>query len=163
MFTLPLFDDVPTERTAVVTWAIILLCGLAFFWQLSLSPLGDRAATLSFGMVPAVLWGRAELSPELAVVPPWATILTSMFLHGGWLHIFGNMLFLWIFGDNVEDAMGRGRFIAFYLICGTAAALTQAMVAPESQMPMIGASDARKVAERSGRSTIRPAAIPLPT
>ncbi len=142
MFTLPLSDDNPTERPAVITWAIIALCGVVFFWQLSLPPQGDRAAALSFGMVPSVLLGRAELAPGLALVPPWATLVTSMFLHGGWLHILGNMWFLWIFGDNVEDAMGRGRFTAFYLVCGAAAALTQALMAPESQMPMIGASGA---------------------
>ncbi len=142
MFTLPLSDDNPTERAAVVTWLIIGICAAVFLWELSLPPAMERAATLALGMVPAVVLGKASLAPGLAVVPPWATLLTSMFLHGGWLHILGNMLFLWIFGDNVEDAMGRFRFFVYYLLCGTAAALTQALMAPDSEMPMIGASGA---------------------
>jgi membrane associated rhomboid family serine protease len=142
MFTLPLFDDIPTERIPFVTWLIIGFCASVFLWQMTLPPPVGRAAALSFGMVPAVVLGHAALAPDLAVIPPWATLLTSMFLHGGWLHILGNMLFLWIFGDNVEDAMGRLRFVAFYLTCGIAAALTQALMAPDSEMPMIGASGA---------------------
>ncbi len=142
MFTLPLSDDNPTQRAAVVTWLIIALCAVVFLWELSLPPPMARAATLSLGMIPAVLLGNASLAPDLTLVPPWATVLTSMFLHGGWLHILGNMLFLWIFGDNVEDAMGRIRFILYYLLCGATAALTQALMAPDSEMPMIGASGA---------------------
>jgi membrane associated rhomboid family serine protease len=75
-------------------------------------------------------------------VPPWATICTSMFMHGGWLHIGGNMLYLWLFGKGVESALGGVRYLAFYLVCGTAAALTQAFVDPHSTVPMIGASGA---------------------
>lgn len=142
MFTIPLYDDNPTQRAAVVTWMIIALCSLIFLWQISLPPHLQSTLALTFGMVPAVVLGKADLDPALAVVPPWASVLTSMFLHGGWLHVIGNMLFLWIFGDNVEDAMGRTRFIVFYLLCGTAAALTQALVSPDSEMPMIGASGA---------------------
>ena len=76
------------------------------------------------------------------MVPAAATLLTSMFLHGGWLHLIGNMLYLWIFGDNVEDAMGHGRFVLFYLVCGLAAALAQAGLDPGSEVPMVGASGA---------------------
>ena len=75
-------------------------------------------------------------------LPPWATILTSMFMHGGWLHLGGNMLYLWIFGDNIEDSMGHGRFLVFYLLCGAAAALAQGLVDPASEIPMVGASGA---------------------
>ncbi|HEX2255809.1 MAG TPA: rhomboid family intramembrane serine protease, partial [Afifellaceae bacterium] len=76
------------------------------------------------------------------VVPAWATIFTSMFMHGGWLHLGGNMLFLWIFGDNIEDSMGHGRFLAFYVLCGVAAALGQGLLSPTSTVPMVGASGA---------------------
>lgn len=142
MFTLPLSDDNPTERAAIVTWTIIGICTCVFLWQISNPPALRQAIALSFGMIPIVVLGRADLAPELVVVPPWASLVTSMFLHSGWLHIIGNMLFLRIFGDNVEDAMGRARFLAFYLLCGIVAALTQAVVAPGSEIPMIGASGA---------------------
>src|SRR4029077_3262341 len=98
--------------------------------------------TFEFGMVPAVLFGDRALPPGLAVIPPWATIFTSMFLHGGWLHLGGNMLFLWIFGNNVEDLLGRARYLLLYLACGVAAALMQAAVDPISEVPMVGASGA---------------------
>jgi membrane associated rhomboid family serine protease len=91
---------------------------------------------------PARVFGEAELPPALAVVPAWSTVLTSMFMHGGWLHLALNMLFLWIFGDNVEDSMGHIRFFIFYLLCGIAAALAQAVMNPGSTVPMVGASGA---------------------
>ena len=84
----------------------------------------------------------AQLPPGVASVPAWATILTSMFMHGGFVHIGGNMLYLWIFGDNVEDSMGHARFAVFYLVCGVIAALTQTFIAPASEVPVIGASGA---------------------
>src|SRR5205085_7262073 len=87
-------------------------------------------------------FGTAELSPHLQLVPAWASIVTSMFLHGSWLHVGGNMLYLWIFGNNVEDAMSRPRFVVFYLLCGTVAALAQGLAAPDSTVPMVGASGA---------------------
>jgi membrane associated rhomboid family serine protease len=93
-------------------------------------------------MVPAVLFGEAELPARLHIVPPWATIFTSMFMHGGWAHLLGNMLYLWLFGRGVETALGAARYLVFYLVCGVAAALTQAIVAPDSTIPMIGASGA---------------------
>jgi membrane associated rhomboid family serine protease len=125
-----------------VSYTILGLCILVFLWQFSLGPQNGQAAIYAFGLIPAVLLGDAQLPPELAVVPPVATAFTSMFLHGGWLHLIGNMLYLWIFGDNVEDSMGHGRFLVFYLICGIVAALTQALPAPNSDIPMIGASGA---------------------
>jgi len=138
----PIADDNPRLETPVVTWSIIGVCVLVFFWQLSLGTSGGEIALYEYGMIPARLFGGAELQHELAVVPPWTTVFTSMFMHGGWLHIGFNMLFLWIFGDNVEDSMGHGRYLAFYLVCGVAAALTQALVDPNSTVPMIGASGA---------------------
>jgi membrane associated rhomboid family serine protease len=89
-----------------------------------------------------VLFGSAHLAPALRVVPPWVTPVTSMFLHGGWLHLIGNMVFLWIFGNNVEDALGRGRYLLLYLGSGVAAALSQALSSPDDRVPMIGASGA---------------------
>jgi membrane associated rhomboid family serine protease len=93
-------------------------------------------------MIPARLFGLGELPPELVAVPAWATVVTSMFLHGGLMHLGGNMLYLWIFGDNIEDSMGHGRYLVFYLLTGTVAALTQGALDPTSEIPMIGASGA---------------------
>ncbi|HSK38541.1 MAG TPA: rhomboid family intramembrane serine protease, partial [Arenibaculum sp.] len=142
MFFFPLYDDNPTRRTPVVTWLLIAACVAVFVWQSSLDWQGARASVYSFGVIPAVLFGYADLPPELELVPPWASVVTSMFMHGGILHLGGNMLYLWIFGNNVEDSMGRGRFALFYLICGAAAALAQGFAAPMSEIPMIGASGA---------------------
>lgn len=139
---IPLRDDNPTRTRPVVTIAIIALCVLVFLWQFSMSPRGAQAAIYSLGLIPAVLFGRAELPSELALIPAPLTVFTSMFLHGGILHLGGNMLYLWIFGDNIEDRMGPVRFVAFYLICGVAAALAQALPAVGSEVPMIGASGA---------------------
>jgi len=142
MFTLPLSDDNPTRRAPFVTWAIIAGCVAVFLWQTSLGPRAGQAIVYALGMIPAVLFGSARLPPELRLVPAPLSVLTSMFLHGGWMHLLGNMLYLWIFGNNVEDSMGRGRFVVFYLLCGTAAALVQGLAAPGSEIPMIGASGA---------------------
>ncbi len=139
IFAVPLYDDNPTRRPPVVTCFLIGLCIGAFLWQLA----GDRHQILfGFGMIPAVLFGSAHLAPSLRTVPPWATLLTSMFLHGGWFHLIGNMLFLWIFGNNVEDALGHARYLSLYLAGGIAAALAQAASSPLSHVPMIGASGA---------------------
>jgi membrane associated rhomboid family serine protease len=138
---IPLRDDNPTTLKPVITVGLIALCTLAFIWQLSL---GVRAEAMiqALGVVPAILFGKQALPPELAPLPAALTIVTSMFLHGGWMHLIGNMLYLWIFGNNVEDAMGHGRFLVFYLLCGVAAVLAQAVPAPDSTIPMIGASGA---------------------
>ncbi len=138
---IPLHDDNPTAITPIVTIGIIVACVLVFLWQLSLGAAGDRAV-YSFGVIPAVLFGDKTLPPALDVLPPTLTVFTSMFMHGGWMHIIGNMLYLWIFGNNVEDAMGHGRFIAFYLLSGIGAALAQSFADPASVVPMIGASGA---------------------
>lgn len=139
---IPLKDDTPTRRTPVVGYVLIVAIVGVFIWQITLSPDEARAAVLGLGMVPAVLFGSAELPVDVAIVPPAVTVLTSMFLHGGWLHLLGNLLFLWIFANNVEDSMGHGRFIAFYVVCGIVAALAQAAFEPTSRVPMIGASGA---------------------
>jgi len=138
-FFLPLYDDNPIERTPIVTYGLIGLCVLVFLWQLGAD--ADTVAS-SYGLIPAVLFQAKALPPDLAVLPPWATIFTSMFLHSGWLHIAGNMLFLWIFGNNIEDVLGHGRYLALYLLSGVAAAMGQALSDPSSTIPMVGASGA---------------------
>ena len=140
MFFFPLFDDNPSRRTPWIAWAIIAICVLVFFWQQSLPPQSERLAFYQFGFVPAHASGAALLPPEIVVIPAWATVVTAMFLHGGWMHIGGNMLYLWIFGDNVEDSMGPIKFVIFYLLCGGAAALAQFAIDPASRVPMVGAS-----------------------
>lgn len=137
----PLHDDNPTQIVPYVTVALIVTCVAVFFWQLSLGQ-ANNGAVFSLGVIPAVLFDNKSLPAGLDVLPAWMTIFTSMFLHGGWMHLIGNMLYLWIFGNNVEDVMGHRRFIVFYLICGVAAVMSHALVNPESEIPMIGASGA---------------------
>jgi membrane associated rhomboid family serine protease len=141
---IPLQDDTPRILIArpFVTWGIIAACILVFIWQVSVPPQAAQAIAYSFGLIPAVLLGARDLAPDLAVLPAWATLVTSMFLHGGFMHLAGNMLFLGVFGDNIEDAMGHVKFVAFYVICGAAAALAHVLIAPGSTTPMIGASGA---------------------
>jgi membrane associated rhomboid family serine protease len=141
---IPLRDANPTRRPAVVTLAIVIACCVAFAWELGLAAgSGDAAldrAISTWGVVPARLtatWARGDyLSWETM------TLVTSQFLHGGWLHLLGNMLYLWIFGNNVEDRLGRARFVLFYLAGGVLAGLAQVAVEPSSPLPTIGASGA---------------------
>jgi membrane associated rhomboid family serine protease len=137
----PIHDDNPTRITPYVTYVLLSACVLVFFWQISLGEAAQQAM-YSFGVIPSVLFASKSLPVELEILPAWLTIFTSMFLHGGWMHLIGNMLYLWVFGNNVEDAMGHRRFIVFYLACGLLAALTQAVLNPDSEIPMIGASGA---------------------
>lgn len=139
---IPLRDDNPTTLKPVFTVAFIVVNVLVFLWQASLGPAVQERIVFSLGVIPAVLFHARELPPQLALVPPEITLLTSMFLHGGWAHLIGNMLYLWIFGNNVEDAMGHARFVLFYVLCGLAAAFAQALPNPASTIPMIGASGA---------------------
>ncbi len=139
IFAVPLYDDNPVRRPPFVNYFLIGLCTGAFLWELGQN---RHQILFSLGMIPGVLFGHAHLAPQLRVVPPWATLLTSMFLHGGWFHLIGNMLFLWIFGNNVEDALGHARYFFLYLASGIAAALVQAASSPVSHVPMIGASGA---------------------
>ncbi len=124
-----------------VTVAFIISCVGMFLWQVSLGE-AVRETVYGLGTIPSVLLGTRELPPALAVVPAPATLVTSMFLHGGWMHLIGNMVFLWVFGDNVEDAMGHVRFVVFYLLCGVAAAMAHVFLNPGSTVPTIGASGA---------------------
>ena len=124
---IPLRDVIPSRTTPYVTISLVTINVLVFLYQFSLGPAVNQFV-IAFGLVPA------DFS--------WVNVITSMFLHGGFLHVAGNMLYLWIFGDNVEDRMGHGRFLAFYLLCGTAAALGQTLTVPNSVVPMVGASGA---------------------
>ena len=143
----PLKDDIPTRTTPFITVGLIALNVLVFLYQISLqgegSPDGLRASRdfiLEFGLVPCRLTGAC--APGSGLLPPAVTVLTSMFLHGGLLHVGGNMLYLWIFGNNVEDTLGHGRFVLFYVMSGAAAAAAQTALSTASSVPMIGASGA---------------------
>jgi len=139
---LPLHDDLPTRRTPVVTFLLIALNVAGFGWQLFGA--GMERSILEGGAIPFEILTLQDVWPR-DVVPPPLTILTAMFLHGGLGHLASNMLFLWIFGNNVEDAMGRRRFVVFYLVCGVAAALSQVFAsaaAGQLEAPMVGASGA---------------------
>ena len=140
---LPLHDNAPRVLIthAWVTWGLIAACVLVYFLGQDSGPEGQRLA-YGLGVIPATLTGEAELTTEFYLVPAPATLVTSLFLHGGFMHLLGNMLYLWVFGDNVEDCMGHARFVAFYLLCGILAALTQVAADPGSVTPTIGASGA---------------------
>lgn len=139
---LPLHDDNPTTSTPLVTVTLILACGLIFFYQSSLPATVGEAFVYQYGAIPAVVLGHAALPPEIMTIPAYSTVVTSMFLHGSWMHLIGNMLYLWVFGNNIEDAMGHVRFIFFYGSCGILAALSHALTEPTSTVPMVGASGA---------------------
>ena len=138
---IPLHDDNPSHIVPFITIAIIILCSLTFLWQLSFGE-NIQQVVYSLGATPAILFGYYELPAEIARVPDWLTAFTSMFLHGGWMHLIGNMLYLWIFGNNIEEAMGHVRFIIFYLLCGLVALFSNALPDTASTIPMIGASGA---------------------
>jgi len=135
---IPIRDDNPVRIVAFVTWGLIGLNVAAFVMQLASGPNVARVV-YDLGAVPAFLTGR-----EPGAAPPWlwVTPVTSLFLHGGLLHLGGNMLYLWIFGNNVEEAMGHGRFLVFYLICGVLATAGHVLSNPGSDLPVIGASGA---------------------
>ena len=139
---IPLRDDNPTEIRPYVTIGFIAACVLVFLNQVSLPDRYLEAFIYQYGAIPAVVFGHADLPNELIAVPPLGTLFTSMFLHGGWMHLIGNMMYLWIFGNNIEDVMGHVKFIIFYVICGILAALSHAIIDTNSIVPMVGASGA---------------------
>lgn len=139
---IPISDDNPARLTPIVTWAIIALCVAAFLWELSLGSHEMDAAVYVLGFRPETLFQGKAVLPGYIGISPEASIVTSMFMHGSILHLAGNMLYLWIFGNNVEDAMGHIRYTIFYLISGVAAALTLGVMDPASNVPMVGASGA---------------------
>jgi len=138
---IPLKDDNPTSTFPIVTVGLILANGWVFFHQISLDVVESQRFIFQWGAIPyQIVTGQALYGPS--PVPVYVTLLSSMFLHGGFLHLFGNMLYLWIFGNNIEDALGHFRFLLFYLFCGLCAALAQVVSTPGSTVPMIGASGA---------------------
>jgi membrane associated rhomboid family serine protease len=152
---IPISDENPTIHTPVATWVILGLMFAAWFVVEGAGVNAFRMAVsvCNYGMVPGELTGRAvlgegvPLGSGLACVVDaqainWLTPITSMFLHGGWMHLLGNALFFWVFGNNIEDSMGAGRFVAFYLVCGLIAAATHIIMDPSSPIPTVGASGA---------------------
>lgn len=137
---IPLRDNLPTRHTPVVTLAIIGLNVYVYLKTLLLGAWGGHRLIMYYGLIPCDLTRECEIvgrafSPEM-------TLFTSMFVHAGFFHLAGNMLYLWIFGNNVEDSMGRVRFAVFYLLSGLGAALAQILIGPASRIPMVGASGA---------------------
>lgn len=140
---IPLHDDNPTERFPFVTILFIVLCIAVFLYQNSLPENLGGIFVFQYGAIPAVVFGSGSLPEEAAAaIPVGLTLVTSMFLHGGWMHLLGNMLYLWIFGNNIEDVMGHAKYAVFYVLCGVLAALSHALTDPGSQIPMVGASGA---------------------
>jgi membrane associated rhomboid family serine protease len=137
---IPLRDINPTERFAIVTFILIILNIAVFIHELTLGQAAEEQFIRTFALVPKHLFSHGTVHGS--VISPTAAVFTSMFLHGGILHISGNMLYLWIFGNNVEDSMGRVRFVFFYLLCGGVAAFSHAFMNSSSLTPMIGASGA---------------------
>ncbi len=152
---IPLSDEHPTLRTPVMTYAIIAINVFVWFYfqGAGFSEPQLAASVCNLGMVPGELTGGAPLGTAVPIAPGMACVvdneaintftpISSMFLHGGWLHLLGNMLFFWVFGNNIEDSMGSVRFIVFYLLCGLAAAAAHVFVQPASPVPTVGASGA---------------------
>jgi membrane associated rhomboid family serine protease len=139
---IPLKHYTPSATKPFVTLALIGACAAVYVWQFTSNAAMARQALIALGAIPAVLTGNAILPPDLQWVPAGVSIFTSMFLHTGWAHLLGNMLFLWIYGPNVEDAMGHWRFLGFYLLCGVVAVLAQSLPDPNSAYPIVGASSA---------------------
>ena len=139
---IPIGDD-PGHRHSfpIIMITLLVINILVFLYELALPEAGLRSFFLRAGVVPVELTTNRDL-PPIGVVPPWGTVLTSMFIHGGFLHLIGNMLYLFVFGDNVEDRLGHLPFLIFYLLAGTLAALTQVFINPASATPLVGASGA---------------------
>jgi rhomboid family protein len=137
---IPLRDSVPSRTWPVVTWALIAINAWVFLCELTLGP-GLQAFVETWGFIPARYFLLAEVEPG-NLTARYLPIFTSMFLHGGWAHLIGNMVYLWIFGDNVEDRLGHLRYLGAYLVAGVGAALAHAYLSPDSPIPTVGASGA---------------------
>jgi len=137
---IPLKDDIPSYRRPVITIGLIVANVLVYFYQLIQGPYFEHFV-VKYGAIPYEIMHGQELTPQLAAPIP-LTLFTAMFLHGGLLHLGGNMLYLWIFGDNVEDKLGHVRFFIFYILSGLAGSLAHVITSPGSQIPMVGASGA---------------------
>lgn len=130
----PLYDDNPTGRTPVMTYGLITVCVVVFFYQVGLAAAELQPFIQTWAVIPRELFTHFDRE--------WFTLVSSQFLHGGLWHLLGNMWFLWLFGNNLEDVLGRWSFLGFYLVCGVVAALVQAGVTPSSDIPLLGASGA---------------------
>lgn len=139
---IPLRDENPTRTTPYITFVLIAANVAAFIWQLGAIASGSREGMLAYALVPHDIATGADLIYPGGPHPVLLTVFTSMFMHANLLHIAGNMLYLWIFGNNIEDVLGHFRFLFFYLVCGVAAAMGQIIVDPMSRIPMMGASGA---------------------
>jgi membrane associated rhomboid family serine protease len=137
---IPLKDNLPTRRAPVVTLLLIGINAYAFLRVFWLGSYVGQRYLLYYGLIPCSLTGSCQVTGR--AFSPEVTLLTSMFVHAGFFHFAGNMLYLWIFGNNVEDATGRVRFLLFYLLCGCGAAYAQILMGPASRIPMVGASGA---------------------
>jgi membrane associated rhomboid family serine protease len=135
---IPLRDENPPRNVPYVTYTFVALNVLVFIWQV----ITPQEQVYRYLMIPAEITTGREHGPVETIQPYYATMFTAMFMHGGFMHLAGNMLYLWIFGDNVEDMLGHGMYTIFYLACGVAAALAHIMVGPFSNVPMLGASGA---------------------
>ena len=139
---IPLKDDNPTTNKPIVTYFLIGACVLIFLIQIGSQSYKTGQLFYSYGLIPSVLMGHNQLPLDLYAVPSYITIFTSMFLHGGFMHLIGNMLYMWIFADNIEDTLGPLKFLIFYLLAGIGAGMTQVLMDTQSQVPMVGASGA---------------------
>ena len=139
---IPLKDDNPTSSRPIVTYFLIGLCVVVFLMQLGSQSYKTGQLFYSYGLIPSVLMGHDQLPMDLYAVPAYMTIFSHMFMHSGWMHLIMNMLFMWIFADNIEDNLGSRNFIIFYILCGIGAAMAHVLMDTHSQIPMIGASGA---------------------
>ncbi|PID62076.1 MAG: rhomboid family intramembrane serine protease [Gammaproteobacteria bacterium] len=138
----PVHDDNPVESTPWVTFTILGTCVAVFLWQFLSDPMMQERILYALGVTPTLLFGHLRPAPEIDWIPSWATMFSSMFLHGSWMHLISNMMYLWVFGNNVEVSMGHLRYLVFYLLTGVAAVMAQALPDTHSEIPMVGASGA---------------------
>jgi membrane associated rhomboid family serine protease len=138
---IPIKDLNPSKKAPVVTTLLILFCFLVFFYELYLPPGARERFIQMFAVIPFEIARGVDIPPPDPLTP-YGNTVSYQYLHGGFMHILGNMLFLWVFGDNVEERFGHLRYFLFYTVCGVAAALTQVFVTPNSTLPLIGASGA---------------------
>lgn len=142
MAFLPIHDDNPRRwiDTPYATWGVTALTCIIYIWQAGLGDYTGLEVMHSYGFIPSVIFGHTHLPPELAIIPSALTALTTQFLHGDAWHLIGNMMFLYIFGDNIEDRCGHWKFVVFYLLCGAVGAMAHGFFNEFSQSPLIGAS-----------------------
>ena len=141
MFFIPLYDENPSKKRPLVTWAFIAICFIIFIYQFNLSQRSELNFIYKYAFIPDYL-NNYYIVSKLTSLDPILTLITSAFLHAGWMHILGNILYLYIFGDNVEDSMGKLKFLLFYLICAISGSLLQYYSNPSSEIPIVGASGA---------------------